>query len=87
MATTVSSAAPQPADINSMAPQPTAEVHPSVAHEIEKRFSHDQEMQDLHDDEKPEISDEESNKQDGVKRVEAITAVWSKQMLIVMFVL
>ncbi|KPM39223.1 Siderophore iron transporter mirB [Neonectria ditissima] len=73
--------------VPSMAPQPTAEVHPSVAHDIEKRLSHDHEIQDLHDDEKPEISDQEANKQDGVKRVEAITAVWSKQMLIVMFVL
>ncbi|KAH7013768.1 siderochrome-iron transporter MirB [Ilyonectria destructans] len=65
--------------------QPVAEVNPSVTAEIEKQLAN--ENIDVHDDEKPQISDEDLNKQDGVKRVEAITTVWNNQVLIVMFVL
>lgn len=72
------------ANINSMT-QPVAEVNPSVTAEIEKQLAN--ENIDVHDDEKPQISDEDLNKQDGVKRVEAITTVWNNQVLIVMFVL
>jgi hypothetical protein len=65
-----------------MAPQPTAEVPAAVTNEIQKQLSHQE-----NDPEKPELSDEEAQKQDGVKRVEAITTVWTKQVLVVMFIL
>ncbi|KAH6885195.1 major facilitator superfamily domain-containing protein [Thelonectria olida] len=70
------------ATINSMAPQPTAEVPAAVTNEIQKQLSHQE-----NDPEKPELNDEEAQKQDGVKRVEAITTVWTKQVLVVMFIL
>lgn len=51
----------------------------------------DQEKQSGHDGSEPkdDIRDDLSTegKQDGVKRVEAITTVWSKELLLVMFIL
>lgn len=56
---------------------------PGFEIEQEKRSGH--EDSEAHDDVANDSSSE--RKQDGVKRVEAITQVWNKKLLIVMFIL
>lgn len=75
------------ATITAAAPQPVGEVPASLVPEIEKRFSRGQDVTEVDDDGKPSSDDSSEFKQEGVKQVEAITTVWSKELLIVMFVL
>ena len=57
-----------------------------AAHDIEK--SKAIKTRDIaSDDIKYEIDDSSTHKQDGVKKVEAITTAWSKKTMVVMFVL
>lgn len=76
-------------NINAMAPEPTAEVPATETYDMEKHPSGIQDdAREITSDTKVDESDANSaHKQDGVKRVEAITTVWSKDMLIAMFVL
>ncbi|KAI0008341.1 MFS general substrate transporter [Xylariaceae sp. FL0662B] len=65
-------------------PQP---VHNSQDEVAEKQFSGNHDV-DAMDNNANDGNDTSSNhKQEGVKQVEAITTVWSKQLLIVMFIL
>ncbi|KAI0139403.1 MFS general substrate transporter [Hypoxylon sp. NC0597] len=67
----------------SSAPQ-AAPVTPEQE-DSEKKISGDGNVKELGDT--PESDGSSTHKQDGVKRVEAITTVWSKELLIVMFIL
>ncbi|KAI1076898.1 MFS general substrate transporter [Whalleya microplaca] len=56
----------------------------------EKQFSGDHDVHDMHameDGAKADSDSSSEHKQEGVKQVEAITTVWSKELLIVMFIL
>lgn len=53
---------------------------------MEKEILGDQNVHEV-DDSKTESDAESARKQDGVKRVEAITTVWSRELLIAMFIL
>lgn len=74
------------AEINALTPQPTAEVPADIKKAFEERLGGGEETRE-DNDEKPVHDDNSEHKQEGVKRVEAITTVWSKELLIVMFVL
>lgn len=67
------------------APYPIGKAPVATDHGIERQPSASEEAQDHPEDEKIEYNDE--RKQEGVKRVEAITTVWSKKLLVVMFLL
>lgn len=72
-----------------MAPQITHPTTPGFVPEPDRNPS-DVEKDQINtnheaDDKKPDT--EPSYKQEGVQRVEAITSVWTKQILIIMFVL
>ncbi|KAI0594285.1 major facilitator superfamily transporter [Biscogniauxia sp. FL1348] len=53
----------------------------------EKISGADNGVQDIDDDTKDKSDSSSEHKQDGVKQVEAITTVWSKELMIVMFIL
>ncbi|XXH00126.1 hypothetical protein Hte_006468 [Hypoxylon texense] len=55
--------------------------------DVEKKTPGDFDINEMSDDRKDESDASSELKQDGVKRVEAITTVWSKELLVVMFVL
>ncbi len=55
--------------------------------DIEKKPVDKDNVNEVLDDEKYDIEDGSVHKQDGVRRVEAITSVWSKQTLVLMFIL
>lgn len=55
--------------------------------DIEKKTPGEFDINEISDHRKDESDASSELKQDGVKRVEAITTVWSKELLIVMFVL
>lgn len=65
--------------------QQTAEVPRASDDKIEKQPSTDNISREFSDDGK--LDDGSERKQEGVRQVEAITTVWSKQMLVVMFIL
>lgn len=72
--------------VNNLTPAPVAEM-PRDLTDDKYRTREGHGDLEVNSDGKP-VTDESSEfKQDGVKRVEAITTVWSKQMLIVMFFL
>lgn len=75
------------ATITAAAPQPTGEVLPVVEREMEKYAQDPQNVHEVSDDLKSDSDSSSQLKQDGVKRVEVITTVWSKQVLMLMFVL
>lgn len=85
MATTVNalSSTPIGEDPLHLAKEIGRDLQREVPEDLEKNNSHNQ----ANNDEKPDLSDEEAQKQEGVKRVEAITTVWDKKILVVMFVL
>ncbi|KAI0377944.1 MFS general substrate transporter [Hypomontagnella monticulosa] len=62
---------------------------PSVGEEqdVEKKFAADENAKELKEGHETESDSSSAHKQDGVRRVEAITTVWSKELLVVMFVL
>lgn len=74
------------AEINALTPQPTAEVPADIKRAFKQQLGGVEEAHD-DNDEKPAHDPDSEHKQEGVKRVEAITTVWSKELLIVMFVL
>lgn len=74
-------------NINSLTPAPVGEVPRDFTDNIEKQRAAGHDGFDQNSDGKYEQDDSSGFKQDGVKRVEAITTVWTKQMLIVMFIL
>lgn len=55
--------------------------------DIEKSPVDGDNVNEVLDDEKYDGEDNSVHKQDGVKRVEAITSIWSKKTLVLMFVL
>lgn len=75
------------ATITAAAPQPTGEVLPVAERELEKYIQDPQNIYEVSDDLKTDSDSNSQIKQDGVKRVEVITTVWSKQVLVLMFVL
>lgn len=75
------------ATVSSLLPAPVGEVPGAITNELQKHLTADQKDLDDQGNLKPEADEEAQRKQDGVKRVEAITTVWSKELLIVMFVL
>lgn len=76
--------------ISNPVPAPTGSSGPNnVPYGDEKFVPNDADARETASDlEKPSDFDKDGEvKQDGVKRVEAITTVWSKELLIAMFVL
>lgn len=74
--------------VNSLLPAPVAEVPGGITNELKKHSTAEKDVAvDNETNLKAEEDAESQRKQDGVKRVEAITTVWSKELLIVMFVL
>ncbi|KDN70834.1 putative major facilitator superfamily transporter [Colletotrichum sublineola] len=68
------------------APQLSEQHHVTGEHDIEK--NNGQNVVDIHANPlKPESDDSSEYKQEGVKKVEAITSVWSMKMLWIVFVL
>ncbi|PVH77133.1 putative transporter [Cadophora sp. DSE1049] len=55
--------------------------------DIEKNPANDENVNEVMYDEKLDSEDGSTHKQDGVKRVEAITTVWTKKTLVLMFIL
>lgn len=64
-------------------PEHVARTEPEPEHDVEKVAP----IQDVHDhsDEKPDSDDE--GKQAGVKKIEAAASVWSRKMLLVIFIM
>lgn len=65
--------------------QQPAEAPTTSTDNIEKQPSKDAVSREFSDDGK--LDDGSERKQDGVRQVEAITTVWSKKLLVVMFCL
>lgn len=74
-------------NINSLTPGPVGEVPRDFTDNIEKQRAAGHDGFDQNSDGKYEHEGNPEFMQDGVKRVEAITTVWTKQMLVVMFIL
>lgn len=74
------------ATVNAGVAPPIGEVPAIVRQDAEKNFTGDQDAREI-SEEKPESILSSEHKQQGVQQVEAITTVWSKELLIVMFVL
>lgn len=55
--------------------------------DIEKKTSGDDDVKEVKDVPGIESDASSGHKQDGVKQVEAITTVWSKDLLVVMYIL
>lgn len=55
--------------------------------DIEKTPVDRDNVNEVLDDEKLDVEEGSTHKQDGVKRVEAITSVWTKKTLALMFIL
>ncbi|KAI1376563.1 MFS general substrate transporter [Hypoxylon crocopeplum] len=70
-----------------MAAPTTQAVPMSQEQDVEKKFSGDENIKEVGNGLDVESDTSSKHKQDGVKRVEAITTVWSKELLIVMFIL
>ncbi len=66
----------------------TAEAIPATPAQDIKLTSNGEKVNEFGDaNESKSETDSDAHMQDGVKRVEAITTVWSKELLIVMFIL
>ena len=72
------------ATVTAAAPQPVPEVS---AYDLEKHITGEQHATELHEDLKENVDSSSEFKQDGVKKVEAITQVWSRKMLVATFIL
>ena len=76
------------ATVNAGLGQPIGEVPALVRHDAEKSFAGagDHDAREVNDEKAESVLSSE-HKQQGVQQVEAITTVWSRELLIVMFVL
>ncbi|CAM1502212.1 Fc.00g041960.m01.CDS01 [Cosmosporella sp. VM-42] len=72
------------ATVSEVAPQSLPEIS---AYDLEKRITGEEHATGLQDDLKEHSDDSGEFKQDGVKKVEAITQVWSRKILIATFIL
>tara|TARA_R110002060_G_scaffold71947_1_gene80614 strand:- start:274 stop:489 length:216 start_codon:yes stop_codon:yes gene_type:complete len=69
----------------SITPAENRTLDPTI--DIEKSPAVDDNVNEVMYDEKLDSEDGSTHKQDGVKRVEAITTVWTKKTLVLMFIL